>query len=206
MGFNLKESRIDALSFGSKLLGEFPDIFRGAYPVEHKVDNVYKERLEQQGHCPSHEEGVDSLSCDVADIIAADIATHACVHQQHEVRDAAEDKVAEPIQLFEDKREKVKMKYRKEQHQRKPFMKATFQSYLEKIESPLQSKEFSRYVLALAFDDEKLLDFGNGIQEIPGPVNPAAIGGYNLGIGIILLLILPFSAHQFSSSELLLSR
>ncbi|MBB5348368.1 hypothetical protein JWG42_01205 [Desulfoprunum benzoelyticum] len=198
MGFDFKESRIDALSFGSKLLGEFPDIFRCAYPVEHKVDNVYKERLEQQGHCPSHEQGVDSLPGDVSDIIAADITAHACVYQQHEVRDAAENEVAEPIQLFEDKREKVKMKYRKEQHQYKPLVKATFQSYFEKVEGPFQRKEFSRYVLAFAFNDEKLLDFGNGIEEIPGPVYPAAIGRDNLGIGIILPLILPFPAHQFS--------
>lgn len=164
MGFDFKESRINALSFGSKLLGEFPDIFRCAYPEEHKVDNVYKERLEQQGHCPSHEQGVDSLPGDISDIITADIATHTCVHQQHEVRDAAENKVAKPIQLFEDKREKVKMKYRKEQHKDKPLMKATFQSYLEKIESPLQGKKFSWNILSFAFNDEKLLDFGNGIQ------------------------------------------
>ena len=72
------------------------------------------------------------------------------------------------IELFEDKREKIKMKYWKEQHQHKSFMESTFQAYFEKVESPFQGKEFSRYVLAFAFNDEKLLYFGNGIQEIFG--------------------------------------
>ena len=42
---------------------------------------------------PAH----NSLPGDITDIIAADIAAHSSIDQEHKVRDAAEDEVTEEI-------------------------------------------------------------------------------------------------------------
>lgn len=136
--FHRKEPGIDILGFSPELLGKFPDILRCTDPVEYEIHNIQKKGFEQQGQCPSHEKRIDCLPGDVADIITADIAAHRCINEQYKVGDAAENDVAEHIELFEDKREQIKMKYRKEQHQGEPFVKSTLQTYLEKIKRPLE--------------------------------------------------------------------
>ncbi len=177
------------------------DILWCAEPMQRQVNNIEEESLEQQRHGPAGEQGVDSLSGNIADIIAADITAHRRIDQQNKVGDTAENDITEKIDLFENKGEEIKVKDRKEQHQGKSFMKPAFQADLEKIQSTFQGEKLSRDVLSFAFDDIKLLYFGDGIQEIFWFIYPAAVGCNNLGIGIILPFILPFSAHLHSSSD-----
>jgi len=89
------------------------------------------------------------------------------------------------------------MKNREQKNQRHPFMKAALHADLEKIKRSLQGEEFRRNVLPFALDYVKLLDLGDSIQEIPGLVDPAAIGGNNLGVRVVLAIAAVSSPCHF---------
>ncbi len=111
--------------------------------------------------------------------------------------------MAEEIKFMKDKGEEIKMEDRKKQYQGKAFVKAAFYADLEKVQGTIQSKEFRWNVLSLAFDNIELLDFGDGIQQIPGLVNPTVIRGDNLGVSIVLSPAFPFFGHHVSWDSLL---
>jgi len=75
-------------------------------------------------------------------------------------------------------------------------MKSTCHPDPEKIKRPLQSEKFSRNILPFVFDHIKLLDFGNGVKQIPGPIDSPGISGNDLGVGIVCFFSLtPSSCH-----------
>lgn len=200
MGFYLREALVDSFRPGSKLDRYLPHILRGAQSIKYKIDHIEEKSLEQQGHGPSAKEGVDRFPGNVADIIPADVATHGGIDEQYKVGDGAKNKVAENILLHEYKREKIKMEHRKEEHQGKTLVEATFHLNFKEIQCSFQGKKFSWNVLSLAFNDIKLLDLGNRVQQVLWPVDASTVRGYDLGIGIALPSIFPFSTLHLSCS------
>lgn len=85
-------------------------------------------------------------------------------------------------------------------------MKAALHADLEEIEGSLQGEKFRRDILALALDYIKLLNLGDGIQEIPGLVDPSSIGGDNLGVRVVLAFAAVSSPCHFDSLPFFLKK
>lgn len=111
--------------------------------------------------------------------------------------------MAERVQFMKDERKEIEMEDREKQYQGKAFVKTAFYANFEKVQSSIQSKEFRGDILAFTLDNVKLLNLGDGIQQIAGPVNPAVIGGDNLGVGIALPFVFPIFDHHVSCDSLL---
>ena len=195
-----KEAVVDIVGLCAKLAGQPTDVLRGTQAEQDQIDDIYQEGLEQEGECPAGEQGVDRLAGDVADKIAADIAAHKGVDDQGQIGDAAKEQMAEPVELEKDKGEEIEVEHRKQQHQGDAFVEAALQTDLEKINGPLQGEELGRNVLALALDHIELLDLGDGTEQVDRLVDPAAIGGNDLGVGVVCPFGFPFLGHQLSWS------
>ena len=113
--------------------------------------------------------------------------------------------MAERVQFMEDEGKEIEMEDREKQNQGKAFVKTAFYANLEKVQSSIQGKEFRRDILALALDNIELLNLGDGVQQVAGPVNSAVICGDDLGVGVALPFVLPIFDHH-ASCESLLSR
>jgi hypothetical protein len=111
--------------------------------------------------------------------------------------------MAERIEFMEDEGKEVKMEDREKQYQGKAFVKAAFYADLEKVQGSIQGKEFRGDILALALDNIELLNLGDGVEQITGLINPAAIRGDDLGVGIALPFVLPIFDHHASCDSLL---
>ena len=88
----------------------------------------------------------------------------------------------------------------KEQHQGDAFVEAALQADLEEIDGPLQGEELGWNVLPLALDHIELLDLGDGTEQVDRLVDPASIGGDDLGIGVVCPFSFPFLGHQLTCS------
>ena len=177
--------------------GNPANIFRRAQAEKHQVDDIDQKGLEQEGERPAGEQGIDGLAGNVADIVAADIAAHETVDDQGQVGNAAKEQMAEPVEMEEDKRKQIEMEHRKQQDQGKALVEAALQADLEEINGPLQGKKFGWNILAFALNHVELLDLGNGADQIDRFVDPAAIGGNDLGIGTSPFCFLS-PGHQFT--------
>ena len=195
-----KEAVVDFVGLGAELAGQPADILRGAQAEEDQIDDIDQKGLEQQGERPAGEQGVDPLAGNVADIVAADVAAHEGIDDQGQIGNAAEQQMTEPVEMEEDKGKEVKMEHREQQHQGQPLVEAALQTDLEKIDGPFQGEELGRNVLPLALDHIKLLDLGDGAQQIDRLVDPAAVGGDDLGIGVVCPFGVPFPGHQLTWS------
>ena len=102
--------------------------------------------------------------------------------------------------MEKDKGKEVEVEHREQQHQGNTLVEPALQTDLEEIDGPLQGEELGRNVLTLALDHIELLDFGNGAEQIDRLVDPASIGGDDLGIGIVCPFGFPFLGHQFTWS------
>lgn len=95
-------------------MDRLPDIHRRAHPENDQIHDIEKEGLEQQGHDPAHEQRVNTLPGDVADVIPAYVTAHQGVDDQDQVRYAPEQDAADKIEFLKYKGEEIKMEYRKE--------------------------------------------------------------------------------------------
>ena len=193
-----KESTIYFPGPGPEIEGKLPNIFRSAEPVEDEIDHVDQKGLEQQGQGPAGKQSIDPFAGDVADIVAADVAAHGGIDDQGQIGNTAEEEMTEQVKSLEDKGEQVEMKDGKEQNQGNPLMEATFETDLEKVDSSFQGEKFGRNVLPFALDHIELLDFRDGTEQVLGFVDPATVGGDDLGIGVAWPFYFPFLGHQIS--------
>ena len=195
-----KEAVVNIMGFCPELAGQPADVLRGAQTEEHQIDDIDQKGLEQQGEGPAGEQGVDRLAGDVADKVATDVAAHEGVDDQGQIGDAAKEQMAEPVEMEKDKGKEVEVEHREQQHQSNPLVEPALQADLEEINGPLQSKELGWDVLPLALDHVELLDLGNGTEQVDRLVDPAAISGDDLSIGVVCPFGFPFLGHQLTWS------
>ena len=108
--------------------------------------------------------------------------------------------MAEPVKMEKDKGEQVEVEHRKQQHQGNALVEPALQTDFEKIDGPLQGEELGRNVLPLALDHIELLDLRDGTEQVDRFVDPAAISGDDLGIGVVCPFGFPFLGHQLTWS------
>ena len=144
--------------------GQLPDVFGSAEPIDEEIHDVKKKGFQHKTQGTSHKKRINRFSGDVADIISADIAAHCGVDNEDKIGDAGKQEMDEKVGLMEDEREEIEMEDRKEKGQRKAFMEAAGDAYLEKIKSPVNGQKFRRDVLPLTFNYVELLDLGDGVQ------------------------------------------
>ena len=195
-----KKTVVDIVSFCAELARQPADVLRGAQAEEHQIDDIDQKGLEQQGERPAGEQGVNGLAGDVADKVAADIAAHQGVDDQGQIGDAAKEQMAEPVEVEKDKGKEVEVEHRKQQHQGNALVEPALQADLEEINGPLQGEELGRNVLPFALDHIELLDLGDGAEQVDWFVDPASIGGDDLGIGVVCPFGFPFLGHQLTWS------
>ena len=193
-----KKAVVDFVCLCAELARQPADVLRGAQTKQDQIDDIDQKGFEQQGERPAGEQRVDRLAGDVADKITADVAAHEGVDDQGQIGDAAEEQMAEPVEMEKDKGKEIEVEHREQQHQGNALVEAALQADLEEIDGPLQGEKLGWNVLALALDHVELLDLRDGTEQVDRLVDPAAIGGYDLGIGVVCPFGFPFSGHQLS--------
>ena len=108
--------------------------------------------------------------------------------------------MTEPVEMEKDKGKEVEVEHREQQHQGNALVEPALQADLEEIDGPLQGEELGWNVLPLTLDHIELLDLGYGTEQVDRLVDPAAIGGDDLGIGVVCPFGFPFLGHQLTWS------